>query len=68
MDSVPQDDSSKRHNSSADLHISNNFIRTMVFTMMISMMSATMFNIILPEITQEYDLTYKQASWVSTAF
>src|SRR5690625_1623343 len=40
----------------------------MVFTMVISMMSATMFNIVLPEISEEYDLTYGQVSWVSTAY
>lgn len=51
-----------------ELEISDNFIHTMVFTMVISMMSATMFNIVLPEISQEYGLTYTQVSWISSAY
>ncbi|SIS83863.1 MFS transporter [Kroppenstedtia eburnea] len=54
--------------STVELHIGDKFIRTMVFTMVISMMSATMFNIVLPEISQEYELTYRQVSWVSSAY
>ncbi|GIN20578.1 MFS transporter [Siminovitchia fordii] len=54
--------------STIELHIGDKFIRTMIFTMVISMMSATMFNIVLPEISQEYDLTYRQVSWVSSAY
>lgn len=54
--------------STAEPSISDKFIRTMVFTMVISMMSATMFNIVLPEISQEYGLTYRQVSWVSSAY
>ncbi|MBW8349402.1 MFS transporter [Bacillus sp. IITD106] len=54
--------------SSIELNIGDKFIRTMVFTMVISMMSATMFNIVLPEISQEYELTYRQVSWVSSAY
>src|SRR5690625_3502548 len=54
--------------STDELHIGDKFIRTMVFTMVITMMSATMFNIVLPQISQEYGLTYTQVSWVSTAY
>ncbi|MFS0647134.1 MFS transporter [Siminovitchia sp. 179-K 8D1 HS] len=54
--------------STIELTIDDKFIRTMVFTIVISMMSATMFNIVLPEISQEYELTYRQVSWVSSAY
>jgi DHA2 family metal-tetracycline-proton antiporter-like MFS transporter len=59
---------SRSPDSTVELNIGEKFIRTMVFTMVISMMSATMFNIVLPEISEEYDLTYGQVSWVSTAY
>lgn len=55
-------------NTREEIYISDKFIRTMVSTMVITMMSATMFNIVLPEISQAYDLSYTQVSWVSTAY
>ncbi|GIP31717.1 hypothetical protein J2TS4_09270 [Paenibacillus sp. J2TS4] len=54
--------------STVEPRIGDKFIRPLVFTMVISMMSATMFNIVLPEISQEYGLTYRQVSWVSSAY
>ncbi|WP_456238670.1 MFS transporter [Paenibacillus puerhi] len=43
-------------------------IRILAFTLVISVMSATMFNIVLPEIAAEFDLSLSQVSWVSSAF
>lgn len=47
---------------------SEKLIRILAFTLVISVMSATMFNIVLPEIALEFDLSLSQVSWVSSAF
>ncbi|WP_126425374.1 MFS transporter [Brevibacillus marinus] len=39
-----------------------------VFTLVLSSMSATMFNIVLPELSREFAMSYAQVSWVSTAY
>ena len=38
------------------------------FTLVLSSMSATMFNIVLPEMSREFAMSYAQVSWVSTAY
>ncbi|MFB9326257.1 MFS transporter [Paenibacillus aurantiacus] len=43
-------------------------LRVLAFTLVISVMSATMFNIVLPDIRAEFGLTLAQVSWVSSAF
>ncbi|MCJ7843446.1 MFS transporter [Lederbergia sp. NSJ-179] len=43
-------------------------MRILVFTLVISVMSATMFNIVLPEISKDFHLSFAQVSWVSTAY
>ncbi|MBD2868778.1 MFS transporter [Paenibacillus arenilitoris] len=43
-------------------------IRVLAVTLVITVMSATMFNIVLPEIAAEFRLTLSQASWVSSGF
>ncbi|PLT48029.1 major facilitator family transporter [Paenibacillus pasadenensis] len=43
-------------------------IRILAFTLAISVMSATMFNVVLPEIAAEFTLSLSQVSWVSSAF
>lgn len=43
-------------------------VRILMLTLTISSMSALMFNIVLPEISKEYDLTISQVSWLSTAY
>lgn len=43
-------------------------IRILAFTLVISVMSATMFNIVLPEIRDDFQLSFTQVSWVSSAF
>lgn len=43
-------------------------LRILVFTLIISMMSGLMFNIVLPEISEEFDLSIAQASWLSSAY
>ncbi|WP_275901489.1 MFS transporter [Cohnella algarum] len=43
-------------------------IYTLAFTMILSSMSATMFNIVLPKMAAEFQLTYAQVSWVSAIY
>ncbi|GIN71713.1 MFS transporter [Bacillus sp. J14TS2] len=43
-------------------------MRILVITLVISVMSATMFNIVLPEISKDFHLSFAQVSWVSTAY
>lgn len=43
-------------------------IRVLAFTLVITVMSASMFNIVLPQIAADFDLTISQVSWVSSAF
>lgn len=43
-------------------------MRLMMFTVMISSMSALMFNVVLPEIREEFGLTLAQVSWLSSAY
>ncbi|GKU77420.1 MFS transporter [Paenibacillus sp. L3-i20] len=40
----------------------------MVFTLIISMMSALMFNIVLPDISKEFNLSIAEVSWFSSAY
>lgn len=46
----------------------DNIIRVLAFTLVISVMSATMFNIVLPEIRADFQLSLSQVSWVTSAF
>ncbi|GMK48297.1 MFS transporter [Paenibacillus glycanilyticus] len=48
--------------------IGNVLIKLLAFTLIISSMSATMFNIVLPEIRTDFELSMAQVSWVSTAY
>ncbi|WP_339295814.1 MFS transporter [Paenibacillus sp. FSL W7-1279] len=43
-------------------------IRILAFTMILSSMSATMFNIVLPEISKQFQLSFAQVSWVSSIY
>lgn len=43
-------------------------LRILVFTLTLSVMGATMFNIVLPQISEEFDLTMAQVSWVISAY
>ncbi|WP_425341228.1 MFS transporter [Brevibacillus borstelensis] len=43
-------------------------IRLLAVTLVISVMSATMFNIVLPEIRYEFHLSFAQVSWVSVSY
>lgn len=43
-------------------------IRILMFTLTLSVMSAFMFNLVLPQISEEFDLTIAQVSWVSSAY
>ncbi|WP_028610832.1 MFS transporter [Paenibacillus harenae] len=47
---------------------SEKLIRILAFTLIISVMSATMFNIVLPEIRAEFQLSFVQVSSVTSAF
>ncbi|MEW9701236.1 MFS transporter [Paenibacillus sp. SI8] len=43
-------------------------MRLMMFTVMMSSMSALMFNVVLPQISKEFHLTLAQVSWLSSAY
>ncbi|PCL93586.1 MFS transporter [Paenibacillus lautus] len=43
-------------------------IRILAFTLAISVMSATMFNIVLPEIRHEFGLSMSEVSWATTSY
>ncbi|MBB6672062.1 MFS transporter [Cohnella nanjingensis] len=43
-------------------------IRILAFTLAISVMSGTMFNLALPEIMREYRLSFAQVSWIASAY
>lgn len=43
-------------------------IRILAFTMTLSSMGATMFNLVLSDISREFDLTFAQVSWISSAY
>jgi len=52
----------------AQPHAGDKIIRILVFTLMITVMSATMFNIVLPQIRSDFQLTMSQVSWVTSAY
>jgi DHA2 family metal-tetracycline-proton antiporter-like MFS transporter len=43
-------------------------MRLLMFTVMMSSMSALMFNVVLPQISKEFHLTLAQVSWLSSAY
>ncbi|WP_169082016.1 MFS transporter [Paenibacillus sp. PL91] len=43
-------------------------MRLMMFTVMMSSMSALMFNVVLPQISKEFHLTLAEVSWLSSAY
>lgn len=47
---------------------SEKVIYILAFTMILSSMSATMFNIVLPKMSEEFALTYSQVSWVTAIY
>lgn len=46
----------------------NKLMRLMMFTVMISSMNASMFHVVLPQISAEFNLTLAQASWLTSAY
>lgn len=47
---------------------SEKLIRILAFTMTLSSMGATLFNIVLPDIKEEFGLSVAQVSWVTTIY
>jgi len=43
-------------------------MRLMMFTVMLSSMSVMMFNVVLPQIRSEFDLTLAQVSWITSGY
>lgn len=43
-------------------------IRILAFTLVLSSMSATMFNIVLPQMSAEFHLSFSHVSWVSAVY
>ena len=58
----------KKVKNNAGREASERVIRILAVTLLVSVMSATTFTIVLPEIRAEYRLTYAQVSWVTTAY
>lgn len=54
--------------SKASLSTGDKLMRVLMFTLIISMMSGLMFNIVLPEISKEFNLGIAQVSWLSSAY
>lgn len=50
------------------LHAGEKLIRVLMCTLILSAMSATMFNIVLPEMRSEFQLTISEVSWVMSAY
>lgn len=49
-------------------HASEKLIYILMFTLILSVMSATMFNIVLPQMSDEFELSISQVSWVMSAY
>lgn len=43
-------------------------LTVLALTLIVSAMSATMFNIVLPEMSRQFNLSYASVSWISTAY
>ncbi|RAV22828.1 antiporter [Paenibacillus contaminans] len=43
-------------------------LRVLMFTLVISVMNASMFNVVLPVISKQFDLTPSQVSWIVTSY
>lgn len=43
-------------------------LRVLVFTLIISVMNASMFNVVLPEISRQFQLSASQVSWIITSY
>ncbi|MCR8643769.1 MFS transporter [Paenibacillus sp. N1-5-1-14] len=54
--------------TTSKLQVGDKLIRILMLTMMISSMSALMFNIVLPQISKEFNLTISEVSWFSSAY
>ena len=55
-------------NSETMLQKGHILMRLLMFTVMMSSMSALMFNVVLPQISEEFHLTLAQVSWLSSAY
>ncbi|PLR76244.1 antiporter [Bacillus sp. V3-13] len=52
-----------KHNQTAE-----RLLRIMFFTLIISVMNATIFNVVLPSISKEFTLSASQVSWITTGY
>lgn len=59
---------SRNHEKGGFIMKAEKLIYILAFTMVLSSMSATMFNIVLPEMSKEFHLSYSQVSWVSAFY
>ncbi|WP_400161787.1 MFS transporter [Brevibacillus sp. TJ4] len=48
--------------------VGEKLIRVLAFTLVLSSMSAMMFNIVLPKISVDFALSYSQVSWVTSSY
>ena len=54
--------------SDASPQAGDRILLVLAFTLAVSVMSATMFNIVLPRIASDFELTFSQVSWISSAY
>ncbi|MBP1154521.1 MULTISPECIES: MFS transporter [unclassified Paenibacillus] len=52
----------------SQIQIGEKLIRVLFFTLILSVMNATMFNVALPSISQEFQLSPSQVSWIVTGY
>ncbi|TDL72095.1 MFS transporter [Rhodococcus qingshengii] len=52
-----------KHNQTAE-----RLLQIMFFTLIISVMNATIFNVVLPSISKEFTLSASQVSWITTGY
>ncbi|MDF2926484.1 MAG: antiporter [Paenibacillaceae bacterium] len=55
-------------NSNEQLNRGEKLLKVLVFTLIFSVMNASIFNVVLPVIGQEFDLTPSSLSWISTGY
>lgn len=54
--------------AAVEMRAGERLLRVLMFTLMLSSMSALLFNIVLPDLSKEFGLTLAQVSWMSSAY
>ncbi|WP_072327436.1 MULTISPECIES: MFS transporter [unclassified Paenibacillus] len=59
MDAIPQ---------RQQVQAGEKLLKVLVFTLILSVMNASMFNVVLPEISKQFQLSASQVSWIITSY